>query len=263
MDSLPFGSIDPVLGSSDIRAVFYSSKHGAETITCSFDLYGEAGGQLKLARLGCTTQVDVQVPDSFLVISSAFPQSVISGDRLFSSTTGTRIRFNVVTPPEFVQGADTGMVAVCQLVKDDRDHSPGTDDDYGTGIFFWLDNTFPYLDSEHIARVQGLNDPTAATTPFKTSDHPNDFLEPTYTGVTINNLYRTSTIYRPPGADSEYVPLKTRDWKWNVSVSKVGGVWPPVPGGGVSFPAAETLEDVRKATWTRAYLNSDPPHKTP
>ena len=257
-------------------ASFYAYVPGTETVTGEGDFtFQDLDGTTKTVHLTYSLPIAV-VPISF-DFKQTFPNghdSTVQPDPYGSAfprlvSPGIVFDCDATVPTDFVAGTDAGRVALLQLVEDDRRRSPdasaeahtGTTD--GTG--YWLDNAFPSPQSIFAAKIAG--DPSSGTN--RAGDLPSELLDdPDWTHVAINNAYLTTCVFRPPGANSEYVPLLTLGWTWNAVANAVVATSDDPSSGGASLgkawggsgPMAEDPNvhfgyDLVSATWLHAILN--------
>lgn len=137
-------------------------------------------------------------------------------------TTGIHWRGEVTTPSEFGRTGSPGW-NYTQLIKPGRaltDGSTGTIHRLVPDGVQVLDSTFGY--EPVYARVypddgSEQNQGDRPSSPFRGTP---------FTNLTIHESFVTYTLYKPPGEDSVFVPLKNLDWYWQGAASpNTSGVW--------------------------------------
>ena len=90
-----------------------------------------------------------------------------------------------------------------------------------------LDNTYPYYPDPFDPAPNSPGTVPADGSMDYNGDRPATGLEwPDVTQTTANDSFETWLMYRPPGDDSTFVPIKKLSWNWGgVATANASGVW--------------------------------------
>lgn len=86
--------------------------------------------------------------------------------------------------------------------------------------------------------VSGLDEKYPYDTRVNTEDSPGLELASLKTSMTFDTTWTMYLMFRPSGADSEWVPLRKVTWRWAFSATEINGVWQATP---TAEPRNQTL----------------------
>ncbi|MCF7676438.1 MAG: Ig-like domain-containing protein, partial [Akkermansiaceae bacterium] len=226
---------------------FYWADSGVKSLQVSYNLnldgsvagQDSSGASLHLEKITSTlvakTGVDKVglLPLPYPPVQSFGYFPTVAADLYGMIFTGT-----VTTPPEWPAGCWNSV----QLIKSKRlftSAATGAHTYMGDGVTFNLDTQYAYAP----APFSG-NPVVAGSYPADGSIHFDKDLpsEPIVGGASIScdESFETYLMFKPPGSDSRYVPLRKLEWQWGGSVSAADG-WTTVtsPKGGVAPTVTE------------------------
>jgi hypothetical protein len=216
---------------SATMACYFAHPQSGITVTCSVGL-PLAGINLNLSK----NNIASVAPDYALQVIQGTPQMVLDGTipglwwiRLFGAEFESHgkagIYFHagkVDTPPPWSSGG-TGEWCFVQLVTDSVSWYKRND-----GVFFdWsanfspptapkLDGKLPYDEATYAA--DGIL--------HWTRDTPGFSADSTVVQCSDNGSYVMYEMYRPPGADSRFVPLRSVTWHWSGHFGRNSNILP-------------------------------------
>jgi hypothetical protein len=255
--SPPLGQVVAYAAVTTPTTFAYFSKPGTGTISCTYKFkLNEAPQTEYTVNLSKNVPVvDLQNIESNIV--AAAPGSIhILNPNGSHKLTFTTMNFNgrATTPSYFVQSGNYGSWDFVQLVTSSHITATinGTVEPY-PGNFYTprLDNTFPYAAGETANGNQGT-----------TNDNPylNFTAAAGLTKITLQYTFRMHWLYLPPGADSKYVSMRSRDWQWACEATAANN-WNPtgtisVKGGGVTdHEISATVNWPKQPEWTQVAQN--------
>lgn len=235
-----YGRVQTATNLSASQPVWFWRRNGDHKVKCSVMLIvdGEPFGPILLEKTIRATQPTITVTASTGTVGY-IPGGIASG----GDGIGILLIGRATVPNAFVSGSDHGQLAWTQLCNLDRWQR------YGLGAYVKETKTNGFV-NDHGWTYSG---PGSAAQPLAMEDSPWIGFNTGVTAFRINDYFKAYLMFKPPGAQSQWVPLQRVDWEWIVPLT--GLPFPnPIPNAHVSV--TKNVREYFHPLWEGVYYNN-------